>query len=264
MRRLRSMRSDLVAVSRSHLDEPELLRGGVDRGAERVSVPERPGVRPGARLFGEGMVVRDRAVGVDAHDPSEVGARVLRWLESLPLAGRDEQLPIGREDQTAAEMAQAECLRNLSPDHGHVAHCVSHEFGARHGGALQHVVLLVEGRSKTWIRGLAGGPGLLLGCLGVGEIERGVLYEVWIDLDVQQAALVMVDDLGHAGDRRRQLPAGVDAKPPGLFGDQQPLIGQERHAPRNSASSFAEAVPGKDEKARDLVATKPRTGPSQR
>src|SRR5690606_31248830 len=106
---------ELIAALRSQLVLPELLRVRIDGEAARVPVPARPHVAPCPGVVDDRVVVRAGSVGIDAYDLAEVEAETLRALDTLPIAGGDEQRAAGRAHQPSAEMAAAARLRLLSP-----------------------------------------------------------------------------------------------------------------------------------------------------
>ena len=105
---------------------------------ERVPVAERPDVVTCSGFVQERVVVRNGAVGIDAYDLADIGAEILRRLETLPIARGDEQCAVGREHQPSAEMAAADRLRLLPPYHSHVSQRKTIELAARHRRAFEH------------------------------------------------------------------------------------------------------------------------------
>jgi hypothetical protein len=91
-----------------------------------------------------GVVVGDRAVGVDADRLAEVGVGVLRRLEPLPLAGGDEQLAVGRERHARADVPAADCPGHLAPDDFQVGKLAAVEPGAGDGAAEEDRVVALE------------------------------------------------------------------------------------------------------------------------
>src|SRR4029077_14672383 len=62
----------LVAAFRPELALPKLAGHGMDRRALRVPVPIGPDLRPRTLLTHERIILRHRAVGIDAHDLAEI------------------------------------------------------------------------------------------------------------------------------------------------------------------------------------------------
>ena len=77
------------------------------------------------------------------------------------------------------------------------------------------------------------GASAAVGALGEAEIDRPVLRKGFVGDDVEQAALAGRPDVGHALERRRELPFRRDdahaARP---LGHQHRSVGQERQRPR--------------------------------
>src|SRR5690606_13022892 len=95
----------LVAAAGAVLHGPQLARSRVQGRALDVAVAQRPDLGPRARLADEGIVRRDRAVGVDAHDLAQVAAGILGLgpgLQIGPLAQGDVEPPGPVEHQTRA------------------------------------------------------------------------------------------------------------------------------------------------------------------
>ena len=89
------------------LDRPQLAGRRVKGRALDVAVAEGPDLRPHASLADERVVVRDRSVGVDAHNLAEQAVHALGLhaaLGSGSLAERDEERPVAAKHQPAAEV----------------------------------------------------------------------------------------------------------------------------------------------------------------
>jgi len=107
---------DLVPALRAHLGLPEVARG-VERETERVAVSPRPDLVRRVFLVRERIALCGRAIGIQPQDLAEVGARVLRGVELLPLPGGDEQVgAVGAHREPVPEVALALHLRHLPPD----------------------------------------------------------------------------------------------------------------------------------------------------
>src|SRR5690606_668891 len=129
---------------------------------------------------------------VDADDLAEIGGELLRRLETLPVAGRDEELAVGREHQPSAEMPAADRLRLLSPYDSHVAQLHAVELAARDGRALEHGIGQVLKFAEPGIGVVAIDRRLLFGRLAVRQVDEAIAREIRIYFDVQQTALILV------------------------------------------------------------------------
>ena len=118
---------------------------GMQRRGLDVAVAERPDLRPHAVLADERVVLRDRAVGVDADDLAEQAVHLLRLHAALgdrALALRDEQRAVAAEHQPAAEVQRRFERRRLVIDHLHVLDArrgAVDELAARDGGVVRAV-----------------------------------------------------------------------------------------------------------------------------
>src|SRR5688500_10767337 len=121
---------------------------------------ERPDLWRHAALTDEGVVARHRTVGVEAHDLAQVRLHVLRGIVLLPLAGTDEELAAGAEDQAVAVVSGTDHLRYLPPDYAQVG---------------QAAAAAGEIEPRTRDRGATGavGPGF-----GVTQIDQPVACEL--------------------------------------------------------------------------------------
>src|SRR3954454_1365766 len=202
---------DLVAAARAELALPEHAGFGVDCKALDVAMAVGPDFGLGARAVHEGVVGRDRTVRVDADELAQVVREILGGLELEALAGRDEQLAVRRESEAGAEVGTARDGRLLPEDHLKAfERCARRVQPTAAGG----------GRCAT----LAG--------LRTGEINKAVLGELWIERDIQEAALVPRIDARHAAKRRRELPvSGHDPQPARPLRHQHAAIRQEGQTP---------------------------------
>src|SRR6186713_3244107 len=105
----------------------------MNSGALRIAMAVRPDFGT-CILADEGIVLRDRPVGIDAHDLAEVAGEVLRRIELEALAERDEQGAVGGKGETRAEMIAALNLRLLAEDHLDIVEAAFAELAARHRG----------------------------------------------------------------------------------------------------------------------------------
>src|SRR5690606_36546083 len=196
-----------------HLDVPE-PPVAVERKAERIAVTERPDLRRDAAAIGEWIVIRYRAVVVEAHDLPEVRLHVLCRVELLALARADPQVTVTERDPLA-EMPVAGDLRLLPPDHREIleraaAFRVEHEARASDGGAAAAV---------------AG--------FRVATVDETVLGEVGMQDDVAEAALPAVRDFRHPGDlAHRAVVRRVELEGAALLADEKTAVRQEFHGPR--------------------------------
>src|SRR5690606_22057296 len=143
------------------------LRGRIDDEAERVAVAERPHVVPCPVVVQKRVIVRNGPVGIDSYDLAEIGAEILRRLETLPIAGRDEQLAGGREHQSPADVAAADRLRPLAPYHSYVLELQTIQLATRHHRALEHGIRQILELPEARIGVVAFYLRLLLGRLAV-------------------------------------------------------------------------------------------------
>src|SRR3546814_17384536 len=105
--------SDLAA-HRPHLVLPKPA-GCVEREPQNVAVAERPHLRGGATLAGEGVVRGYRAVGVQAHDLAQVRLHVLRRPHLLALAGAHPPLAATVEGAAVSLVRYPHTLVTLPP-----------------------------------------------------------------------------------------------------------------------------------------------------
>lgn len=78
----------------------------MDGGALNVAVAVGPNL-VGALAADEGVVVRYRAIGIEADDRAEMVGRILGLLHVEAFAERDEKFAVRREGQPRAEMILA-------------------------------------------------------------------------------------------------------------------------------------------------------------
>ncbi len=201
---------DLVAALRPELALPQFAGLRIDGGALRIAVAVRPDFGPRALLADEGVVLRHRAILVDAHDLAKVGRKILGGRELEALAQGDEQLAVGSEGEPPAKMIAAVDFRLLAEDDGDVFEAVSPERAAGHRGS---------GAARSGFR--------------IGEIDEPVRRKIRIECDVEQPALTLGENLGHALKRLRYRSVlGYDAEPPRPFGDEHTAVGQKCEPPR--------------------------------
>jgi hypothetical protein len=165
----------------------------------------------GAGLADEGIVAWHRAVRFDAHDLADVIGQILRVVARLEMiAERHEQIAVGALRDAAGDIVAAGRRPDLAEDDDDAVkprRIAGVELGARHRDVV--AVIGVE-----------------------AEIDRAVLREGAIQRDIEQSGLAAAGDLGHAGQRRRQLAvARDDAHAAGPFGHQHAPVGQESQRP---------------------------------
>src|SRR5258706_241260 len=106
---------ELVAAARAVLHGPETPGLRMESGGLHVAVAVGPDLRARAGATDEGIVARDRSIGVEAHDLAEIDRKVLGGVamaEALALG--DEQRAVAREDQPRSEMQPSVHLRLLA------------------------------------------------------------------------------------------------------------------------------------------------------
>ena len=208
----------LVAALHAVLGRPQLAGVRVEGEADLVAVAHRPDLGVVVGVADERIVVRGRAVVVQAQQLAEVGASV---LGVLPRAGElertadgHEQLVVRSPDQPRRRNAAApavgdEDVARLGQRAGSFVEAPARQ---RHGGALPAVALLP---------------------LRVGEVDEGVV--LGMDYHVHQPRQPDTDeDLRHAGDVLvEELPvADYPQRAPVALGHQDVAVAAERHSPR--------------------------------
>jgi hypothetical protein len=173
--------------------------------------------------------LRNRSVGIDAHDLAKRRAEILRRIESLAVARSDEQRAVRRKGHLPAKMTAADGFGRLPPNDRHVLEFIALEPPARDGKPFQHHVVEILIFAETGIAFILGVGRLFVRGLGIGEINEMVAAEIRIDRNGKQASLLVVFDLGHAAERLRKLAVGIETQIAGLLGDEQAVIGQKRH-----------------------------------
>ena len=179
------------------------------------------------RLAHERVVVRHRAVVVEAQDLAAQDRGVLRGVEKHtfrrhdPAAGGHVDLAVAAEGDPTVEPGVSAVGRG---DHQvlDVTQRVPVQPAPREGGRAAAVVV----------------P------LGVGEIDQPVVGEVGVERHVHQAAVAVDPHLRHPGDGTRiELAVAHHAQPAVALDDQHPAARQERDAPgmRQSPGHDADA-----------------------
>ena len=171
-----------IATPGAVLKGPELARR-VDAGALQVAVTVAPDrlVDPG--LPDERIVLRDGAVGIDAHDLADAGREVLHQRSLIEaVTGGDEEGAVLAEGDPRAVVVPAPDLGALAVD----------DLDLGQGAA-------VEAAARDRRSGRAA-----LARLRKAQVDGLVLGELRVDGDVEQAALALKEDRRRAGDRRRE------------------------------------------------------------
>jgi hypothetical protein len=129
----------------------------------------------------------------------------------VALAERDEQPAVTREHEARTKMVPAGDLRLLAEDHLDVGEPQAVELRARDRRAI----------------------GVTVAGLRIGEVDRRVRSEIRIGHDVQQPALSLCMNPGHAANRlgERSLRVNV-AQAAGTLGHEHAPVRQECEAPR--------------------------------
>ena len=141
----------------------------------RIAVTVGPDLGQLALLADEGIVVGDRAVGIDAHDLADMARKILRRTEFEAVAERDEQLAVGAEGKPRAEMVAAIDLRLLPEDDLDIVEAAVAQLPAR------------DRRSRA-----------AFARLRIGQVDKAVLGESGIERDVEKSPLAFGDHLWHA------------------------------------------------------------------
>jgi hypothetical protein len=128
-------------------------------------------------------------------------------------------------------VAAPDRLGHLAPDHFQVRKLAAVQLGAGDGAALHHVIVRPEVGAEPRVGRVLCAGWLRVGGLGVVDVNELVLGELGVNLHVQQPALAAVCDFRYAANWLGELAVSEDSEPAGLFGDQQPAVGEERHAP---------------------------------
>src|SRR5687768_16604307 len=192
------------------LDRPQLPGFRMQDRCLDVPMPVRPDLRLSIRSSGERIVARYRTVEVQAHDLALALAEILDTIASdLPVALRDEELPVGSEYDPGSVVAAALELGPLAIEHRDVLEPVAHEPTTRHR------------RTRT-----------TFARLGVRQIHELIVPESRVDCDVVQAALPSRVHLRNSSHRLRERSvARDDAKPSRTFGDENASIREECECP---------------------------------
>ena len=139
-----------------------------------------------------------------------MGAEILGVRPVPAVADRDVELAIGAEAEARAEMPARSAPRPSGEDQLEAANPVAGQSGRGDGGGLA-------------------APGVP----GQAQEDAPVAREVGVQHDVHQPALAVGLDPGKTAQRPRgPSPAVEDAETAVLFGNQNPAVGQEGHAPR--------------------------------
>ena len=227
---------------------PQLAGDRIPGQPLRIAVAVAPDRRHRARRVDERIVLRHRAVVVDAVDLAERLGEILRVRHVVLLAEREEQVPLLVEDEARSVVR--------------VRRAVELGLRAEDDLLLGPLVVLVDlaadddrhrrriGRTATASATLRGGCRRGRRCridrrggrrreagqrLGIGEIDPAVARVLRVDLDVEHPAVLLLPDLGRTFHRVRQQGALVDdAKAARTLGDEQPAVRQERQGPTAS------------------------------
>ncbi len=170
-----------------------------------------PDLGQGALLPDEWIVEGRGALLRDPQDLADMRAEVLgQGTLRVPLAGRHEQVAVGRENEARTEMVIACELRPLAKDHGNVRQPAGVEPGARDRGSV----------------------GVAIARFRVRKIDDGVPRESGIQDHVEKAALVLGVHGRNVRDRFRQRPVlAHSAQSPGPLGHEHPPVRQECEPP---------------------------------
>src|SRR5690606_27838939 len=107
---------EFVAILGSHLVGPESSLS-VKGHAQDIAMTQGPDLSRNRALIGKGIIVRDAAVVVEAHDLAEVALQILGGIKLLAFTGADPEHAVVIEGYAIAEVAVACRLGRLTPDH---------------------------------------------------------------------------------------------------------------------------------------------------
>ena len=180
-----------------------------------VAVTPGPDLRQGAVLIHEGVVRRNRAVGVDAHDLAQVRAQILRLrpgLQIRPLAEGHVQPPLTIEHDSGAVVHEVVVGRHGAEDRLDVLQPRS-------------VLAQAAARHRRAVAALTG--------LGKAHVDLTVAGEVRTQLHIQQTGLTLGNHLRRARDGVAHLAPGADhAQGSRLFGHEEATLRQRDQPPR--------------------------------
>jgi hypothetical protein len=200
----------LVAAARPVLVRPEMP--GVRIEHEALHVAMAVAVDLGQRVVppDEGIVGRDAAVAVDAHDRARVAVEPLRVLAEIGAVAEPDDERAVRQEGHAPAVVQLRVARRS----GGEQHLDVDEFSALEAAA-HHARRIRAGRAVR-----------------EGQVDPAVGGVVGIQHDLEQAGLAADKGLGHAAHRLfQQLPVRDDPQPSRALGDQHPAVRQERDGP---------------------------------
>jgi hypothetical protein len=209
-------RVDLVASARAVLAHPQRAGARVQRHALIVADPEREDLGPRAGAADERVVLRHRAVGVDAEDLAHQAVELLR-LRPVHGVDADAGGDARRHEQRAVgqlHRASADALGIQQRLHVLETGRVVRQSGPRDDQDA------CESRRARGVR--------TRGQRRIGEVDGPALREVAIRKDLEQTLGATRPELGQAAERCRRFPIlSNQSDTTGPLAHDDPAIGQE-------------------------------------
>jgi hypothetical protein len=158
----------------------------------------------------EGIVGRDAAVAVDAHDRARVAVETLRMLAEIgAVTEPDDERAVRQEGHAPAVVQLRVARRSGGEQHLDVDELSALQAAAHHPRRI---------RARRAVR--------------EGQVDPAVGLVVRIEHDLEQPPLAADMGLGHTAHRLfQQLPVRDDPQPARALGDQHPAVRQEGDGP---------------------------------